>query len=147
MKKVALPVRFGLIMGGILIAYFLILAMFHKHTNPVFSFLNAFITVFGIYETVRYYKLEQGEEFTYSKGISAAIISGFVATTLFSVFFLFYITEIDSEFVSSLLKTIDFNSSVSVGIMTFTVAVMGLATTVISALTVMQYFKKSWNVS
>lgn len=147
MKKVALPVRFGLIMGGILIAYFLILAMFHKHTNPVFSFLNAFITVFGIYETVRYYKLEQGEEFTYSKGITAAIISGFVATTLFSVFFLFYITEIDSEFVSSLLKTIDFNSSVSVGIMTFTVAVMGLATTVISALTVMQYFKKSWNVS
>ena len=147
MKKVALPVRFGLIMGGILIAYFLILAMFHKHTNPVFSFLNAFITVFGIYETVRYYKLEQGEEFTYSKGISAAIISGFVATTLVSVFFLFYITEIDSEFVSSLLKTIDFNSSVSVGIMTFTVAVMGLATTVISALTVMQYFKKSWNVS
>lgn len=147
MKKVALPVRFGLIMGGILIAYFLILAMFHKHTNPVFSFLNAFITVFGIYETVRYYKLEQGEEFTYSKGIIAAIISGFVATTLFSVFFLFYITEIDSEFVSSLLKTIDFNSSVSVGIMTFTVAVMGLATTVISALTVMQYFKKSWNVS
>jgi hypothetical protein len=134
-------------MGGILIAYFLILAMFHKHTNPVFSFLNAFITVFGIYETVRYYKLEQGEEFTYSKGITAAIISGFVATTLFSVFFLFYITEIDSEFVSSLLKTIDFNSSVSVGIMTFTVAVMGLATTVISALTVMQYFKKSWNVS
>lgn len=147
MKKVALPVRFGLIIGGILIAYFLILAMFHKHTNPVFSFLNAFITVFGIYETVRYYKLEQGEEFTYSKGITAAIISGFVATTLFSVFFLFYITEIDSEFVSSLLKTIDFNSSVSVGIMTFTVAVMGLATTVISALTVMQYFKKSWNVS
>ena len=147
MKKVALPVRFGLIIGGILIAYFLILAMFHKHTNPVFSFLNAFITVFGIYETVRYYKLEQGEEFTYSKGIIAAIISGFVATTLFSVFFLFYITEIDSEFVSSLLKTIDFNSSVSVGIMTFTVAVMGLATTVISALTVMQYFKKSWNVS
>ncbi|PNQ75460.1 DUF4199 domain-containing protein [Hanstruepera neustonica] len=147
MKKVALPVRFGLIMGGILIAYFLILAMFHKHTNPVFSFLNAFITVFGVYETVRYYKLEQGEEFTYANGITAAIISGFIATTVFSIFFLFYITEIDPDFVSSLLKTIDFNSSVSVGIMTFTVAVMGLATTVISALTVMQYFKKSWNIS
>lgn len=147
MKKAALPVRFGLIMSGILIAYFLILAMFDKHTNPVFSFLNAFITVFGIYETVRYYKLEQGEDFTYSKGITAAIISGFIATTVFSVFFLFYITEVDPDFVSSLLKTIDFNSSVSVGIMTFTVAVMGLASTVISALTVMQYFKKSWNVS
>lgn len=147
MKKVMLPVRFGLIMSGILIAYFLVLAMFNKHTNPVYSFFNAFITGFGIYETVRYSKLEQGDGFTYSNGIVAAIVSGFVATAVFSIFFLFYITEINPEFIAGLLETTDFSSDVSVGIVTFTVAVMGLATTVISALTVMQYFKKSWNVS
>ncbi len=147
MKKVMLPVRFGLIMSGILIAYFLVLAMFNKHTNPVYSFFNAFITGFGIYETVRYSKLEQGDGFTYSNGIVAAIVSGFVATAVFSIFFLFYITEINPEFIEGLLETTDFSSDVSVGIVTFTVAVMGLATTVISALTVMQYFKKSWNVS
>ena len=147
MKKVSLPIRFGLIMSVILIAYFLILSLFNIHTNPVYSFLNAFITVFGIYETVRYYKLEQGDDFSYSKGIIAGLISGFIATVVFSIFFLFYITEINSDFIPGLLETTNYGSDVSVGVVTFTVIVMGLATTVISALTVMQYFKKSWNVS
>jgi len=147
MKKVILPVRFGLIMSVVLIAYFLILSLFNIHTNPVYSFLNAFITVLGIYETVRYYKLEQGDDFSYSKGIIAGLISGFVATVIFSVFFLFYITEINSDFIAGLLETTNYGSDVSVGVITFTVIVMGFATTVISALTVMQYFKKSWNAS
>ncbi|WP_104735351.1 DUF4199 domain-containing protein [Hanstruepera ponticola] len=147
MKKVSLPIRFGLIMSVILIAYFLILSLFNIHTNPVYSFLNAFITVFGIYETVRYYKLEQGDDFSYSKGIIAGLISGFIATVVFSIFFLFYITEINSDFIPGLLETTNYGSDVSVGVVTFTVIVMGFATTVISALTVMQYFKKSWNAA
>lgn len=147
MKKVGLPVRFGLIISGILIAYFLVLSLFNKHTNPAFSFLNAIITAFGIYETVRYYKLEQGANFSYSKGIIAGIVSGFLATAVFSFFFLFYITEINIDFLTELLETVNVGYNVSVGLITFTVVIMGLATTVISSLTVMQYFKKSWNVS
>ena len=147
MKKIGLPIRFGLIISGILIAYFLILSLFNKHTNPAFSFLNAIITAFGIYETIRYYKFEQGADFVYSKGIMAGIVSGFVATAVFSFFFLFYITEVNSDFLSELTKTVNVGYDVSVGLVTFTVIIMGLATTVISALTVMQYFKKSWNIS
>jgi glycerol uptake facilitator-like aquaporin len=147
MKNIGLPVRFGLIISGILIAYFLVLSLFNKHTNPAFSFLNAVITAFGIYETIRYYKLEQGPDFSYTKGIIAGIVSGFIATAVFSFFFLFYITEINSTFLSELVKTVNVGYDVSVGLVTFTVAIMGFATTVISALTVMQYFKKSWNIS
>lgn len=147
MKKISLPVRFGLIISGILIAYFLVLSLFNKHTNPAFSFLNAVITVFGIYETIRYYKLEQGSNFSYSKGIIAGIIAGFTATAVFSFFFLFYITEINTSFLSELVKTVNAGYDVSVGLVAFTVAIMGFATTVISVLTVMQYFKKSWNIS
>jgi len=147
MKKIGLPVRFGLIISGILIAYFLVLSLFNKHTNPAFSFLNAVITAFGIYETIRYYKLEQEPDFSYTKGIIAGIVSGFIATVMFSFFFLFYITEINSTFLSELVKTVNVGYDVSVGLVTFTVAIMGFATTVISALTVMQYFKKSWNIS
>lgn len=147
MKRVVLPVRFGLIISGILIAYFLVLALFNKHTNPAFSFFNAIITAFGIFETIRYYKLEQGSDFSYSKGIIAGIVSGFLATAVFSFFFLIYITEINTKFLAELVETINVGYDVSVGLITFTVAIMGLATTVISALTVMQYFKKSWNVS
>ena len=146
MKKVGLPVRFGLIIGVILIAYFLMLSLFNKHTNPVFSFLNAAITAFGIYETIRYSKLELGEDFSYSKGIIAGLVSGFTGTVFFSVFFLFYITEVNDNFIVKLFETANVGYELSVGLVTFTVAIMGIATTLISALTVMQYFKKSWNV-
>lgn len=147
MKNIILPVRFGLTTSAVLIAYFLILALFDKHTNPVFSFLNAVITAFGIFETVRYYKLEQGDNFTYTGGFIAGITTGAMATASFTVFFLLYITEINSDFLPKLLEVVNVGTTVSVGVLTFVVAIMGMATTVISAFTVMQYFKKSWNVS
>ncbi|MFD2551227.1 DUF4199 domain-containing protein [Bizionia sediminis] len=146
MKNIILPVRFGLTASAVLIAYFLILALFDKHTNPVFSFFNAAITAFGIFETVRYYKLEQGEKFTYTGGFVAGIITGVIATFSFTIFFLLYITEINPDFLPKLLEVVNVGASVSVGVLTFVVWIMGIATTVISAFTVMQYFKKSWNV-
>lgn len=147
MKRAILPVRFGLIISGILIAYFLLLSLFDKHINPVFSFLNAIITALGIFETVRYYRLEQGDSFDYSKGFSAGLISGFVGSVAFTLFFLVYATEINDGFLERLLDSFQSGYDVSIGMVTFVVFIMGVATTVVSTLTVMQYFKKSWNVS
>lgn len=146
MKNLSLPIRFGLLTGAVLIAYFLILALVHKHTNPAFSFLNAAITAFGIYEAVRLKKIENPSLFSYSEGFKIAVITGFVATFVFTVFFLFYITEVNSLFLSSLLENISWNNTVTTGMITFVVAVMGLATSVVSALTVMQLFKKTRNI-
>ncbi|EGV42266.1 DUF4199 domain-containing protein [Bizionia argentinensis JUB59] len=147
MKNLILPVRFGLITSIVLIAYFLLLALIDKHTNPVFSFLNAFITAFGIFETVRYYKLEQGDKYTYTGGFMAALTTGIMATVIFTIFFLVYITEINSDFLPQLLEVVNVGTPVSIGVITVVVGIMGIATTVISAFTVMQYYKKSWNVS
>ena len=146
MKNLSLPVRFGLVTGAVLVAYFLILALFHKHTNPVFSFFNAAITAFGIYEAVRLRKLENPNTFTYTEGFKLAIITGFIATLIFTFFFLFYITEFNSAFLPSLLEAVGWDNTVTVGMITFVVAVMGLATSVVSALTVMQLFKKTRNI-
>ena len=147
MKKVALPVRFGIVMSALLIAFFLILSLFGLHTNPLFSLANGFIIGFGIYETIKYYKLEQGANFTYTSGFTAGMVSGFIATILFSVFFLLYATEIDSLFLEHLLKVFKDGYSVSVGLVTFVVAIMGFATTVVLTLTCMQLFKNSNNLS
>ena len=146
MKQLSLPIRFGLATGAILIAYFLILALFNKHTNPVFSFFNAVITAFGIYEAVRLKKLENSNDFSYTEGFKTAIITGFAATFIFSVFFLFYITEINNSFLPTFLETIHWNNTLTTGMLTFVVAIMGLATTVVSALTIMQLFKNTRNI-
>jgi len=145
MKKVTLPIRFGLVTSAVLIAYFLVLALVDKHTNPAFSFVNAIITGFGIYEAIRTSKLTNKEDFTYADGFKTGIITGFVATIAFTIFFLIYATEINSEFIPQLLQQMKGGLDSGVGIITFVVTIMGFATSVVSSLTVMQLFKKSNN--
>ena len=147
MKNLSLPIRFGLVTSAVLIAYFLLLAMVGKHTNPAFSFVNAIITGFGIYEAIRISKLENSESFSYGEGFKTGIITGFVATIVFTVFFLFYATEINNAFLSELLQKMKGSFNVGIGTVTFVVAIMGLATTVVASLTVMQLFKKSNNLA
>ena len=146
MKKVALPVRFGIAISGSLIAYFLILSLFKLHTNPAFSLFNAIIVAFGIYEAIRTYKLGKGDDFTYSGGFTVGIVAGFVATIIFTIFFTFYATEINAEFVPQLLESFK-GYHVGIGIVSFTVAVMGFATSLVLTLAFMQLFKISQNPS
>lgn len=146
MKKISLPIRFGLVTAAVLIAYFLILALFHKATNPFFSFFNAVITAFGIYEVIRLSKFESPSSFSYGEGFKTGLISGTIATLTFTVFFLLYATEINSEFLPELLISMHGGLGADVGLVTFVVAIMGLATTVVSSLAVMQLFKNSGNI-
>ncbi|WP_298238660.1 DUF4199 domain-containing protein [uncultured Algibacter sp.] len=146
MKNLSLPIRFGLVTSVVLIAYFLILALFNKHTNPAFSFFNAIITAFGIYEVIRLKKLEDPNNFSYGEGFKTGIITGFIATLIFTVFFLFYATEINASFLPELLQIINGGFNADIGMVTFVVLVMGLATTVVCVLSVMQLFKNSRNI-
>ena len=147
MKKIILPVRYGIAISGCLMAYFLVLALFDLHTKPAFSLFNSVITGFGIYEVIKHYKLEQGDKFNYTNGFSAGIIAGFVATIIFTLFFLIYATEINNQFLAQLLEVFKGDYNVHVGLVTFVVAIMGFATSVIFTLTFMQYFKNSNNIS
>ncbi len=147
MKNIPLSVRFGLLTSAMLIGYFLILGLFHKHINPAFSFFNAAITAFGICEAIRLKKLEEPEAFSYGEGFKTGIITGFTATLVFTAFFLLYATEINPGFLTELLQTFKGDFNVDIGLVTFVVAVMGLATTVVAVLAVMQFFKKTRNIT
>lgn len=147
MKKIILPVRFGLVTSAVLIAYFLVLGMFNQHTNPIYSFLNAGITAFGIYEAIRVFKLEQGDLFNYTSGFSAGLLTGGTATVVFTVFFLFYSTEINQDFLPQLLTSLNGKFDINNGLITFIVGIMGLVSTVVATLTIMQLFKNSRNMS
>ncbi|MFL1010852.1 DUF4199 domain-containing protein [Flavisericum labens] len=147
MKNISLPLRFGLVTGAVLIAYFLVLSLAGKHTNPAFSFFNALITGFGIYEAVRLKKLENFSGFSYGEGFKTGVVTGAVATIIFTIFFLFYATEVNVGFLPELLKTINGAFNADIGMVTFVVAIMGFATTVVATLTVMQLLKKTGNIS
>lgn len=144
MKKITLPFRFGIAISGSLIGYFLVLSLFNLHTNPFFSLFNGVISGFGIFEAIKYYKLEQGKDFNYASGFTVGVIAGFVATIIFTIFFLVYSTEVNSQFIAQLLTVFKQDYNVHVGLVCFVVAIMGFATTVVLTLTFMQYFKPSY---
>ncbi|AWX44173.1 hypothetical protein HME9304_01173 [Flagellimonas maritima] len=145
MKNITLPIRFGIVTSACLMAYFLILSLMGKHTNVFFSLFNGVITGFGIYETIKYTKLRLGKEFSYGKGFTAGVTTGFVATLLFTVFFALYATELDVDFLDELSKVWSKDYANFEGIVFFTVAIMGFATALVLTLSFMQLFKTSNN--
>ncbi|WP_149274516.1 DUF4199 domain-containing protein [Pareuzebyella sediminis] len=146
MKLYALPIRFGIATSGCLIAYFLILSLFNLHTNVFYSLFNGVITGFGIYEAIKYFKLRSGEGFDYGKGFTAGVVTGFVATLIFTLFFALYATELDTDFLGE-LSTVWFKDYKNFeGIVFFTVAIMGFATSLVLTLSFMQLFKSSNNL-
>lgn len=145
MKNYALPIRFGVATTGCLIAYFLILSLFNLHTNVFFSLFNGVITGLGIYEAIRYYKLRSGKDFGYGKGFAAGMVTGSVATFLFTLFFALYATELNPDFLTQLAEVWSRDFLGFEGIVFATVGIMGLATTVVLTLSFMQLFKTSNN--
>ncbi len=147
MMKIALPIRFGIAASGSLIAYFLILSFVGLHTNIFYSLFNGVITGFAIYEAIKYFRLQEKEQFNYGTGFKAGLITGFVATIIFTIFFAIYATEIAPEFLAQ-LSTQWFSSYASFeAIVFFTVAVMGFATTLVLTLSFMQLFKSKRKAS
>ena len=145
MKNITLPIRFGIVTSAVLIAYFLILALLGKHTNVFFSLFNGIITGFGIYETLKYTKIREGLKFTYGSGFRAGITTGVVATIVFTLFFALYSTELNASFLTELSEKWASDYTNFKGIVFFTVAIMGIATSVVLTLSFMQLFKASNN--
>tara|TARA_R110002051_G_scaffold10175_11_gene38888 strand:+ start:99273 stop:99752 length:480 start_codon:yes stop_codon:yes gene_type:complete len=143
MSKFAFPIRYAIAIGGLLIAYFLIISLFGWHTNPLFSLFNGVITGIGIYEVIKGYKLRKGNAFEYSDGFSVGVVAGFAATIFFTFFFGVYAGNIAPEFLDNLIGP--WGGTTSLGVVLFTVAIAGFATTIVTTLSFMQLFKPSWN--
>lgn len=141
MYRFALPVRFGIAASGSLIAYFLILSLLDLHTNVFFSLFNSVITGFAIYEAIKYYKIKKGADFTYSGGFTAGLVTGGVATLIFTLFFALYSTELQPGFLEELSTKWANEYRSFEAIVFFVVAVMGFSTTIVLTLSFMQLFK------
>lgn len=145
MKKLSIPIKFGLAISVGLIAYFLILSLFGLHTNPIYSLFNGVIMGVGIYSAIKLYREKKGSKFKYQKGFSRGLLTGFNATIIFTIFFGIYATELSPDFLGELISMWRTEYDTNIGIVLFGVALMGFATSVVLTLAFMQYFKRSWN--
>ena len=145
MKKLKIPIKYGVLISVGLIVYFLVLSLFDLHKKPLFSLFNGVIMAFGMYAAIKNYREEKGSKFKYQKGFMTGLLTGFNATIIFTIFFGIYSTEFNPEFLNELLSMWRSDYGTSVGIILFVVAVMGFATSFVLTLAFMQLFKDSWN--
>ncbi|WP_027065825.1 DUF4199 domain-containing protein [Maribacter sp. Hel_I_7] len=143
MNNYALPIRFGVAASGCLITYFLILSLLQLHVNVFYSLFNVVITGFAIYESIKYYKLKKGSTFSYGGGFMAGLITGGVATLIFTLFFAVYSTELQPGFLEELSTKWASTYRSFEAIVFLVVAIMGFTTSLVLTLSFMQLFKTS----
>ncbi len=144
--SLSVALKYGLYIALSLIAYFLILRLFDLHENPWLRILNGAFMCLGIYHAIRYYKLTTGDEFSYINGVKTALLTGFLATLVFTVFMAIYMFHLDVPFTENLLNTWFNDYEVGANILLFIIFIEGISSTLVLSLAFMQLFKRSYNI-
>ncbi len=145
-RSLSVALKYGLIITGTLIAYFLILRLFNLHNNIWLRVANGFFMAAGIYFAIKNYKQKYNDDFTYVDGFKTGLLTGFIATGIFTFFMAIYMFHLDTEFARNIVKNW-FNSGDQGGALLVMIIIMeGLSSTAVLTLTFMQIFKKSGHV-
>jgi hypothetical protein len=136
--------RYGIWIAVILIAYFLLLKLIGLHQYPVLSSVNGLIFGAGIYLALKKYSSRKNN-FKYEKGFEVGLLSGGIASLLFTIFMAVYMYQIDNEFADGILKSWNLEYNLGTLMLLLTILIMGFATTLVLTLAYMQLLKKSWN--
>lgn len=136
--------KYGIIIAISLIAYFLIMKLFGLHQYPILSIFNAVLFGGGIYRAIQTH-LRDNPDSKYQDLWQAGFMSGAIATIAFTAFMGMYMFQVDTEFAASVLAGWGINYNEGVMIILVSMILMGLSTSIVSVLTFMQRFKRSWN--
>lgn len=142
----SVALKYGLYITFGLIAFFLILRVFNLHENPWLRLFNGAFMAAGIYYAIKGYKTKTQNDFTYINGAKTALITGFIATIIFTAFMAIYMFHLDTAFTEKLLGSHFADYEVGANILLFVIFIEGLASSVVLALAFMQIFKKSHNI-
>ena len=127
-----------------LIAYFLLLKLIGWHQYPILSAANGVIYGAGLLMAMKKFKSES-ESFDYARGFQLGLVTGGLATILFSLFMAVYIFQIDTQFAHAILDSWGLNYNKGGLIIIVSLIMMGFSTTLVLTLAFMQLLKESWN--
>lgn len=136
--------RYGIGIAIILIAYFLLLKLVGLHQYPVLSAVNGLIFGAGLYLAIKKYNTQEGDR-KYENGFEVGLLSGGIASIIFTVFMAVYMYQIDTEFAISIMDIWNLEYEMGTLMLLISILIMGFATTVVLTLSFMQLLKRSWN--
>ena len=137
----------GIIVGLLLILYFLLIKSLGLLEVYWLRLLNGVILVAGIYRTIKKCKEIGNNHVDYFTGFSSGIRTGLIATVMFVLFLSVYLYHINPNFSETLMSNIGWTIRNPERILLTTIFIEGISSTMIFSLTLMQYFKTSWNLS
>ncbi|MFT4698512.1 MAG: hypothetical protein ACI9SJ_001661 [Flavobacteriaceae bacterium] len=137
-------IKYGFVIAGLMVAYFLILKLIGWHQYPVLSSVNGLIIGAGIFYAIRSYK-RSVQVFKYEVGFRIGLLTGGLASIIFVIFMAVYIFHIDMQFAMAILKSWNINYDTGAQILLFSIFIMSCSTTVVLTLTFMQLLKESRN--
>lgn len=136
--------RYGILIAIILIVYFLILKVIGLHEYPVLSAVNGLVFGLGIYLAMKKYASRK-RNFKYEKGFEVGLLSGGIATIIFTIFMAIYMFQIDTEFSAGIMERWNLEYDLGTLMLVLSILIMGFATTLVLTLAFMQLLKNSWN--
>jgi len=145
MKSNALCVKYGLLIGVTLIAYFLLIRLVGLHDNHWLRVLNGVIVAYGVYAVIKKKKSIEKDNFEYFSGFGAGILTGVIATFVFVIFMGVYLFHIEPPFAEMLMGYLA--GAGGPEILLLILAIEGVSSSVILSLTFMQKFKISRNIT
>ncbi len=135
---------YGIWIAIILIIYFLLLKLIGWHQYPVLSSVNGLIYAAGIYLALQKYRSRKNN-FKFEKGFEVGLLSGGIATILFTFFMAIYMYQIDTEFADQILSSWNLEYNLGTLMLLLTILIMGFVTTLVLTFSYMQLLKRSWN--
>ncbi len=138
--------RFGILISLVLIAYFLLLKIVGLHQFPVLSSVNGLIFGVGIFMAMKKYASSVSKSgLKYENGFEVGLLSGGIASLLFTVFMAIYMYQIDTEFAKNIMDIWSLEYDLGTLMLLLSILIMGFSTTLVLTLTFMQLLKNSWN--
>lgn len=143
MKKIS--IIYGILIAMGLICYFLIIRLLGLHEEVMLSIVNALIFGLGLYLTIKNLRAKD-PNMNYETGFAAGMVSGSVATGLFTLFMAIYMYQIDLSFSEAIMQRWNMEVNLSTFMLVLMILTMGAVTTLVLTLSFMQLFKKTWNL-
>lgn len=136
--------RYGIGIAVVLIIYFLLLKVIGLHEYPILSAANGLIFAAGIFMAQKKYRSNKNN-FKYEKGFELGLLTGGLATVIFTIFMAVYMYQIDAEFAQNILESWQLEYDSGTAILLLSLLLMGFSTTLVLTLAFMQLLKNSWN--
>ncbi len=144
MKTNTIYLKYGMLMAGALIGYFVLIRLMGLHENYWLRILNGGIVSYGIYAAIKKQKSIEKENFQYFYGFATGILTGVVATFIFVAFMGIYLFHIEPAFAEMLMSYVAGTGGTEILLLILTIE--GFSSSVVLSLAFMQYFKVSRNI-